>query len=146
MLLTVLLFSLGLCAVLFAIAHDVRVFRERVEVAYDYAKDVVPDYLTDEKDFIFEIFLPKLVSWKPQHDLFARVVNAAFVTTLLVTLGTMFLAAGSNVEPGFLLFVQAVDAALIGVYVSTFRPHKTMLYSKMNQFDARIAEVKEAAH
>jgi len=145
MLLTVLFFSLGLCVILFAIAHDINVFKERVEQAYTYAKDTVPNYLEDEKDFIFETFLPTLVRWKPQHFLLHKTVSLAFLVTLFTTIGALFFAV-KGMEPVFVLFIQAIDAGIIATYFSFFRPQKAMLYSKMNYYDSEIEKIQESAH
>ena len=147
MLLLPIILCLAISAILFVIAYDVRVFMHRTEQAYDYAKETVPEYLENEKEFIYEKFLPELAGWGNQHERFAAAANQMFQITLVVTLGTIFLAMSTEVDqqPFFLLLVEAVDAALIGIYFAFFRPRKTMLYSKMDQFDAEIKVIQETA-
>ncbi len=146
MLLLPIILCLVISAILFVIAYDVRVFMHRTEQAYDYAKETVPEYLEHEKEFIYEKFLPELTGWADQHVRFAAAANQMFQITLVVTLGTAFMAAGGlDNQPLFLLLVEAVDAVLIGIYFAFFRPRKKMLYSKMDQFDAEIKVIQETA-
>lgn len=142
-----MILSLVVSAVLYGIAYDVSVFMYRTEKAYDYAKEIVPEYLEDEKEFIFEKFLPELLGWKEQHEWFAKVASNMFVIILVVALGTSFLASGgAGAGPGFLLLAEAVGAATIGVYFAFFRPRKAMLYTMMDKFDTKIKDIKDAAN
>ena len=147
MLLLPIILCLVISAILYGITYDVNVFMYRTEKAYDYAKEIVPDYLEDEKEFIFEKFLPELLGWKEQHEKLAKVASNMFVIILMVALGTSFLSAGgTGAGPGFLLLAEAVGAAIIGVYFAFFRPRKAMLYTMMDKFDTKIQTIKDAAN
>lgn len=146
MLLLPIILCLVICAVLYGIAYDVQVFIYKTEQAYDYAKETVPEYLEHEKEFIYEKFLPEIAGWEVQHQQFSTIVNKMFMVTLIVAMGTLIMAAGTDPRPGFLLVVEAVDSAIIGTYFSFFRPRKKWLYSKMDQFDAEIRDMQQAAN
>ena len=146
MLLPIIL-CLVISAILYGIAYDISVFMYRTEKAYDYAKEIVPDYLEDEKEFIFEKFLPELLGWKEQHELFAKVASNLFMIILIVALGTSFFSAGgTGPGPGLLLLVEGAGAAAIGVYFAIFRPRKAMLYTMMDKFDTKIKNIQETAN
>ena len=137
-----IILCLVICAILYVIAYDVHVFMYKTGQAYDYAKETVPEYLEHEKEFIYEEFLPEIAGWETQHQQFAMIVNKSFMITLIIALGTLFLSAG----PEFLLIAEAVDSAIIATYFSFFRPRKLRLYAKMNQFDAEIRDIQQAAN
>ena len=142
-----ILLLLGIGAILFGIAHDVAVFRYRTELAYDYVRETVPDYLDDEKEFIYGTFLPELITWAPQHELFQKIIGFAFWMTLGLA-GGMVYATVANVEgaDSWFFFICVIDAALMGTYFTFFRPRKYMLYSKMDYYDAEIQKIKETAN
>ena len=145
-----MLLSIILCfvisAVLYGIAYDVQVFMHRTDKAYDYAKEIVPDYLEEEKEFISGKFLPELLGWKNQHEMLAKAAGNLFMIILIVALGTLFLLGSTGTIPAALLFVETAGAVTIGVYFTVFRPRKERLYAMMDKFDTKIKTIKDAAN